>query len=431
MGLAEDIRASIYEEHLDEASFLYEQRGRYLEDAEVTLSDVAGLDARLEAHLDGLALGGAQAEALCASKVPGEDAGIQHAAVRVFCRTGAREALLEALAAIQQAEAPSLAAAGAALSAELPRAWIEVAHAELARCDAKLLGAWARAIGYRGLPLAAELIAAAERTGAAPPECAWALGELRPAAGEAFLLGLLWRGEPAVARAAAIALLKCGSKVGSGEIEVLASQGSPWLAVPLALSAQSRFSLLSELERQASGEERAHALLAFGLAGDPRAIPRLLERLGDEELAKPAAAALQLLTGASLTETAVKPEPKDESVDDDLVEPDESAEPDEPPVRPTTEFRLCTDPKRWQEWLEPRNEELGKHERLRMGVPASAASTAAALDGTALPIQLRAWLGDELQIRYGSDLHFHPDLPVAQQRAILAALSSAPARPHR
>ena len=86
---------------------------------------------------------------------------------------------------------------------------------------------------------------------------------------------------------------------------------------------------------------------------------------------------------------------------------------------------------RWQAWLEPRRAELGKHERLRMGGSASAASTAAALDGTALPLALRAWLGDELQIRYGSDLHFHPDLPVAQQRAILAALSAAAARPRR
>ena len=104
MGLAEDIRASIYEEHLDEASFLYEQRKRYLEDPEVTLTDVAELEARLEAHLDGLALGGAQAETLCRAKVAGDDAGLQHAALRVFCRRTARDALLEALAFIQRAK---------------------------------------------------------------------------------------------------------------------------------------------------------------------------------------------------------------------------------------------------------------------------------------------------------------------------------------
>ncbi|WNG20186.1 TIGR02270 family protein [Cystobacter fuscus] len=49
----------IYEEHLDEATFLWGQRDNALVSARHVLADAAGLEERLIAHLDGLVLGGA------------------------------------------------------------------------------------------------------------------------------------------------------------------------------------------------------------------------------------------------------------------------------------------------------------------------------------------------------------------------------------
>ena len=48
----------LYEEYLEEASFLYQQRQEYLASAELGWLDIAEIESRLEAHLDGLVIGG-------------------------------------------------------------------------------------------------------------------------------------------------------------------------------------------------------------------------------------------------------------------------------------------------------------------------------------------------------------------------------------
>ena len=52
------LHRGIYEEHLDEAAFLWEQWERSLGSSRHVLSEVAEEEERLRAHLDGLVLGG-------------------------------------------------------------------------------------------------------------------------------------------------------------------------------------------------------------------------------------------------------------------------------------------------------------------------------------------------------------------------------------
>ena len=149
-------------------------------------------------------------------------------------------------------------------------------------------------------------------------------------------------------------------------------------------------------------------------------------------MGKPAAAALLLLTGAELTEVAEAKPAADEPIDDDLVTAGRGAREDETPVRKTTELPALPRPRALERMARaarrrssPRTGACGWVLRL------SAATTAAALVRTALPLQLRAWLGDELVIRFGVDFTYRPDMPTSTQRALLQTLPAAPARAAR
>ena len=78
--------SELYSVHLEEASFLYEQRLSLLDDPEVTWKDVREFEDRFEAHIEALVVGGEPALEVCRDQSQEGDFGELHAAVRVFCR---------------------------------------------------------------------------------------------------------------------------------------------------------------------------------------------------------------------------------------------------------------------------------------------------------------------------------------------------------
>jgi len=59
------ILTDIFEEHLSEASFLYEQRLGLLDDPELTWKEIGDFEERFEAHIDGLVVGEDSALEVC------------------------------------------------------------------------------------------------------------------------------------------------------------------------------------------------------------------------------------------------------------------------------------------------------------------------------------------------------------------------------
>ena len=51
---ASDFETELYQEHLEEASFLYEQRLTLFDDIEITWLDIEDFEERFEAHIDAL-----------------------------------------------------------------------------------------------------------------------------------------------------------------------------------------------------------------------------------------------------------------------------------------------------------------------------------------------------------------------------------------
>ena len=87
----------LYEEYLQEASFLYEQRLTLFRNPEITWRKIGEFEERLEAHIDGLVVGDKLAIDVCKRPVTEGDFGELFAAVCVFCRQEQRDLVLAIL----------------------------------------------------------------------------------------------------------------------------------------------------------------------------------------------------------------------------------------------------------------------------------------------------------------------------------------------
>ena len=92
-----DFSTGIYQEHLEEASFLYEQRLSLFDDPEITWLDIEDFEERFEAHIGGLVVGEDLALEVCRTQAIEGDFGGLHAAVRVFCRQNRLDFVREVL----------------------------------------------------------------------------------------------------------------------------------------------------------------------------------------------------------------------------------------------------------------------------------------------------------------------------------------------
>src|SRR4051812_46058383 len=87
--------ARLYEEYLEEASFLYEQRRTLYNNPEISWKKIGEFEERLEAHIDGLVVGDKLALDVCTRRAAEGDFGELYAAACVFCRQGQRELMLK------------------------------------------------------------------------------------------------------------------------------------------------------------------------------------------------------------------------------------------------------------------------------------------------------------------------------------------------
>ena len=336
----------IYLEHLEEASFLYEQRLALLDDSEVPWPDLCDFEKRLEAHLDALALGGVLALSVCRQQAPQGDTGEYQATLSVICRHRRLDLLRAALEPLDAADDDRIRAAGDALSREMPPAWsgaighmVTAGHAGLRRIAA-------RVIGFRRLSAVPQLIASVNAGGSyALPEVVWALGQLRAAEAHP----VLWRTFEAeenkgIKKAAALALLRVGDRR-VVKACLREPRRNPWLWSVAGL-AGGRDDLRTLLNVHARGKAGPECLLAMGLLGDVSSIEPLMAALENEATAETAATALHLITGAELYERAVVPETPSEH---ELFEDEREGE-ERDGLTGSTVTQLTRDAARWKAW---------------------------------------------------------------------------------
>src|SRR5262245_61559424 len=111
--------SELYEEYLEEASFLYEQRRTLYENPEITWTKIGAFDAPLEAHIDGLVVGDKLALDVCKRRATEGDFGEIFAATCVFCRQDQRDFVLAIFDQLDPADPEKAGAVADALKYEL------------------------------------------------------------------------------------------------------------------------------------------------------------------------------------------------------------------------------------------------------------------------------------------------------------------------
>lgn len=419
-----DFGTSIYQEHLSEASFLYEQRLALLNDPAIIWKDIDNFEQRFEAHIDGLVVGEDLALEVCKQQAIEGDFGELHVAMRVFCRQKRLDLVLETIEAVDPEDAEKLQAVSDALNHELPEAWQKDFVGLLKEDNPKLAPIIPKLIGYRRLNAGAELLEALQQNNAnaSSPTLIWALGRLCERNARVPLFNTyLQHQKDAVRSAAALVLLRIGEPQ-TRTYCLRSAHEQNWPLLPLGLGgSRSAVSVLREIATRAKPSH--DCLLALGLLGDISAVDTLLTQLANPDFTEAAVQALNLITGAGIYEEVFIPEKIDEDeLFDEERERLKRGEPLYPPGQESgvTISRLSQKPEEWHKWWTANKSRFNSQIRYRNGKPYSPACLLENLESEKSPRQIRRLAYEELVIRYGADFPFETDMFVAQQKQALA-----------
>jgi hypothetical protein len=404
------LRISMYEEHLEEASFLYSHRERMLQGSSYDSTTIAELDARHEAHLDGLVLGDDLALALCQERARTEDAGALHGAVSVFCRHG-RADLIDALVVEEDdAGEERLRAIEDAMAREAPPDFAPLISTWLVGLPGAKASLFAHAAAVQRMDVQGALVRAALKAkGEHSLPLLRAVGRLRADGATMLLYKHMQLDEHAPARDGAVAALMLGDP---GIASLLAHQAgtAPWAAVALGLAGRDLGMETLSSCLKAEGEVARDALLALGMLGRLSSCGAILDALASKALAPWAAVALYLITGTPLQ---------------DLESEDTANEDEDDAAEAWAAGGLSTSRERWSAHLAALPAVLRDAKSVRGGHPYHPRRTIGLLRSGWLPKQARRYLVDELAIRHRQDIR---DLCEIAAPEALRSLADAEAR---
>ena len=411
---------SLYREHLEEASFLYEQRQSLLNVPNIQWTDLETFEDRFEAHIDALVIGNDLSLEVCREQRE-MDFGEHHAAIRVFCRQGRMDLLRELLTSTDLADKDEYTAIGDALCHELPNSMIgECIDFLMAKGNPYALMA-ADIIRFRRIEAQSQLQQLFDKN--QPDTIAAALrasGRIREKAFENQALTFLGHNDEHISGSAALYLLRTGN-FGAVRSCLDQIQTHDW---PLLLSGISAGpSSLPILIQRVETDGLKDAVMALGFSGDLRAVEPLLTYFETPDLKEAAALALNLITGADIFEEVFIPESIDEDeLFEDEIEKLKNGEslyaPGEEPGEPIT--RLSQNPAVWKEWWAANKSRFKSDIRYRSGYSFSPACLSRNLESDQSPRVVRQLAYEELVIRYNIDFPFETDMSVGRQKAAMA-----------
>jgi uncharacterized protein (TIGR02270 family) len=423
-GFKDDFAVSLFHEHLEDASFLYEQRLKLFENPEISWKNIGDFEERLKAHLNGLVIGGEPATDVCKQQANEGDFGELFTAVCVFCRLDRPNLILKILEKLDPKDLERTQSVIHALGYELPVAWQNKFIQLLPVCRPKDIPIIARAIGYQRLPAEKELLKALpEKKPEASSAILWALGRLRCQEARPLLLANhLKQQDELLCLPAAMALLRMGEpSVLNHCLQNANSQN--WL-IPLIGLSGNRASVPFLLKEASQDKVAPETVLALGLLGDMSAVERFLALLADPKLAESSSRALNLITGAEIYEAVFVPEEIDK---DELFEEDrENFKQGQVPTRADgkpygiTITRLSQKPDDWNQWWSKNKSRFKPNIRYRNGKPYSPACLLDNLESEKSPRKIRQLAYEELVIRYSVDFYFETDMWVVQQKRTIA-----------
>jgi uncharacterized protein (TIGR02270 family) len=294
---------TIIEQHAEEAAFLWLQRDAAVHDPHYSLKDLAKLDDRVEAHIDGLRIAGDAGWKICKQALEFEEPGeVFAASVLAFEGGDAQciETVIAAGAASEETWRGLVSAFGWLTQEQVNNLLPGLLKSE--KSEYIHLGIAASAIHRQdpGAALVDALNGSESQSQARPLR---AVGELK----RHDLLPVLQRRFQSENTAccfwAAWSALLLGDFTAVETLKTFTSEESHFRqrAIKLVfrgIDSKVAQSELTELARQPSGLR--HAIIGAGVAGDPVRIPWLIELMTQPELARPAGEAFSMITGVDI-----------------------------------------------------------------------------------------------------------------------------------
>jgi len=417
----------LYREHLEDASFLYEQRNALLHDGATPWARLCDFEDRLEAHIDALVIGGELALETCRSRLADGAAGELFAVVSVFCRNRDSAQMSAVWQSLDIKSHAKVRAVTDALRFNLPEQWYPACEQALTRGQDKLIPIISTVCASRRRPVGSLLMERLERQ----PELVQTQVVLALAktssAREAVpaLEGYCSHTDHRIRTAALRGLVFAGERRALKAF-YLAAQSEAWPQQALGLGGDQSASIVL-LQCAEKGRASQDTLLALAQLGDVSALDVLCQYLSHPDLADTAALALHWITGAPLFEDAFVPEPFDELelLDDELSAWQQRRElPKRIDGKPFggTIRRLTVDATQWRCWLDAHAGRFDSRMRHRSGLPSSPSVLLARLLDESSTLGLRQLAYDEMVVRFGCPVAFDPDWLVAEQRRALSAM---------
>ncbi|MBH9317725.1 TIGR02270 family protein [Pseudomonas aeruginosa] len=322
--------AAIVDQHAEEAAFLALLRDYAVRAPHYDLEELAELDQRIEAHLDGLALAGQAGHAALLEQLDAHAQG-EAFALAVLAMQAGDDALSGRMRACLAASPEARRGFAAALGWrdwDQARPWVE----RLLASPEPLF----RAIGlaacgmHRHDPGPALLSALGHADPAVLARAARTAGELRRRDLMANIRAYRAHDDPSLRFWANWATAQMGDEEALGPLRAFAGQPGPFQlpATMVLLAWQPRDTSMAWIRQlMQAADTRRIGIQATGLFGDPVAVPWLIQQMRDESLARVAGEAFSLITGADLALLDLElealpdydPGPNDDPDDEDVA----------------------------------------------------------------------------------------------------------------
>ena len=419
--------SELYEEHMEEAAFLYEHRFALIEDEEISWQDPHEFEQRFEAHLDALVIGETHAKKIAFEMAEGGEGPERHVYIRLLCRHDLCPDFLTFLSNTEFEDASETLAYSRALLCEAPETWATQLQSEIANLS--------QLQRYAVLPFLAKSNALDNSISLA------FLDQVQDSATLTHLLSYISTGATQFNRdmLAKLSMDKSAEKSAAFVQHLIEHQqvdpsyyatysdhlhstALPWLACA------STPDLTPTLIQKFSSQPSNSLCIAAGIHGSLDTVPLLIAQLSNDETSKAAAYALFTLTGAPLYTEQTQEETYDE---DELfpVELEKFKQGEKPKNAEGKPFSvtcvgLSQKPEDWTQWFQQNQSNLDRTQRYRFGKPATARTTISGLRAPLAYHPLRAYFAYELLVRYAAGTRFEPSAEVPRQLSQLAALQN-------
>lgn len=302
--MAAQVLPDIVSQHAEEAAFLWILRDHAVGAPHYSLKDLAKLDGRIEAHLDGLRIAGDEGRAALEADLAREEPGEAFAAAVLALETGERDRFDRVLAAARAA--PEMRRGLVSACGWVAWEALEGRIAELAGGGSAFL----QAIGIGACALHRADPGPALDAALADPD-PWLRARAARAAGELGRRDLISRllaelaGEVEACRFwAAWSAVRLGERAAALELlKSLPLSGSPYgeRAAFLAVRAMAPEAAQSWLKTLAQNPKWLRLTIrAIGARGDPSYLPWLIECMSEPAMARPAGESVSMITGLDL-----------------------------------------------------------------------------------------------------------------------------------